>query len=107
MSQAQEPSASQQQLQQPTDEPKVLGGGNMDPTNPLAGLENPEAEAKAIEMGASIPSQGPPPELSEESITEPASSGNQNDEARGGSQQATERETVQESGSQPAPGSQA
>lgn len=40
-----------QQLQQPTDEPKVLGGGNMDPTNPLAGLENPEAEAKATEMG--------------------------------------------------------
>ena len=27
--------------------PKVLSGGNMDPTNPMAGLENPEAEKKA------------------------------------------------------------
>lgn len=45
-----------QSQQQPTDAPKVLAGGNVDPTNPLAGghagLENPEAAKKAEDMGA-------------------------------------------------------
>ncbi|GLC43477.1 hypothetical protein PLESTB_001561400 [Pleodorina starrii] len=104
MSQAQEPSASQHQtVPQPTDEPKVLGGGNMDPTNPLAGLENPEAEAKATEMGATIPSQGPPPELAEETETSGGS-----EESGGSQQQAGEGETVQENvgaGSQQPPSS--
>ncbi|EFJ50377.1 hypothetical protein VOLCADRAFT_88927 [Volvox carteri f. nagariensis] len=105
MSQAQEPSASQHEVQQPTDEPKVLGGGNMDPTNPLAGLENPEAEAKATEMGTTIPSQGPPPELSTDPDNEPT--------CGGGSQpgecvsfQKDSGDTAQ-AGSQPTPSSQA
>ncbi|KAG2448396.1 hypothetical protein HYH02_006288 [Chlamydomonas schloesseri] len=126
MSQAQEPTASQNQSQQPnvtgsqqqqpTDAPKVLAGGNVDPTNPLAGghsgLENPEAQKKAEDMGATIPSQGPPPEISNEPA-ETASGGTQSGTQSGaggpteGTTATAPTETAQETGTQPAPGSQA
>ncbi|KAG2424580.1 hypothetical protein HXX76_014460 [Chlamydomonas incerta] len=123
--QAQEPTASQHQSQQPnltgsqqqpTDAPKVLAGGNADPTNPLAGghagLENPEAQKKAEDMGATIPSQGPPPELSNEPPAETASGGTQSgtQSGAGAPTETTETaptETAKETGTQPAPGSQA
>ncbi|KXZ55093.1 hypothetical protein GPECTOR_3g248 [Gonium pectorale] len=108
MSQAQEPTASQSQHEpqgsQPQDEPKVLGGGNMDPTNPFVGMENPEAKKKADDIGQTIPSQGPPPELSTEPINEPTSGS----QPQSGSQQEAGEPTENiPSGSQPPPGSQA
>ncbi len=47
------PPPSPTQSQQPQDEPKVLAGGNLDPTNPVPGIENPEAQEKAKDMGGS------------------------------------------------------
>lgn len=31
----------------------MLAGGNLDPTNPVPGIENPEAQQKAKDMGGS------------------------------------------------------
>ncbi|KAG2493931.1 hypothetical protein HYH03_007862 [Edaphochlamys debaryana] len=118
MSQAQEPTASQSQApvgSQPTDAPKVLAGGNMDPTNPMSGMENPEAQGKAEDMGTTIPSQGPPPEVSNEPVDETASGGTETAtgsgsqaEAGGGPITSTEdKQSEAAPGSQAPPGSQA